>query len=168
MRPSPLSLSLYLSRPLYLSPAVQAVGLLCVGITGSYNGVCLRQQPTFNSQFMQTPVLSIVLFILAALLGAVGQFLYKSGAERTTGSWLSYLVNPLLLAGIVCYVLVMVLFVGAFKRGGAMSVLYPIYATTFIWAAIIAWLAFHEPIRMVNVAGMVLLVAGMCLMGMGK
>jgi drug/metabolite transporter (DMT)-like permease len=49
-----------------------------------------------------------------------------------------------------------------------MSVLYPVYATTFIWAAIIAHLAFHEPIRLVNVAGMLLLVAGMCLMGMGK
>ena len=117
---------------------------------------------------MRTPVVSIVLFIIAALLGAVGQFLYKSGAERTTGSWLSYLANPPLLGGIVCYVLVMVLFVGAFKRGGAMSVLYPIYATTFIWAAIIAWLAFHEPIRLVNVAGMLLLVAGMFLLGMGK
>jgi multidrug transporter EmrE-like cation transporter len=117
---------------------------------------------------MQTPLLSIVLFVFAALLGAVGQFLYKSGAERTTGSWLSYLANPRLLAGIVCYVLVMGLFVAAFKRGGAMSVLYPVYATTFIWAAIIAWLVFREPIRVVNVAGMLLLIVGMCLMGLGK
>jgi len=117
---------------------------------------------------MRTPVLSIVMFVVAALLGAVGQFLYKSGAERTTGAWWSYLANPPLLGGITCYVLVMGLFVGAFKRGGAMSVLYPVYATTFIWAAVIAWLAFHEPIRPVNVAGMLLLVAGMCLMGMGK
>ena len=117
---------------------------------------------------MQTPLLSIVLFILAALFGAAGQFLYKSGAERTTASPLSYLANPPLLGGIVCYILVMVLFVAAFKRGGAMSVLYPVYATTFIWAAIIARLAFNEPIRAVNVAGMLLLVGGMCLMGMGK
>ena len=117
---------------------------------------------------MQTPVLSIVLFVLASLLGAVGQFLYKSGAERMTGSWSSYLANPPLLGGIVCYVLVMALFVGAFKRGGAMSVLYPVYATTFIWAAIIAWWAFREPIRPVNVGGMLLLIAGMYLMGIGK
>ncbi len=117
---------------------------------------------------MHTPVLSIVLFLLAALVGAVGQFLYKSGAERITASWPSYVANPPLLGGILCYVLVMVLFVGAFKRGGAMSVLYHVYATTFIWAAVIAWLAFHEPIRPVNVAGMLLLVAGMCLTGIGK
>jgi multidrug transporter EmrE-like cation transporter len=117
---------------------------------------------------MQTPLLSIVLFILAALFGAAGQFLYKAGAERTTASAWSYMANPALLGGIVCYIVVMILFVAAFKRGGAMSVLYPIYATTFIWAAIIARLAFNEPIRAVNVAGMLLLVAGMCLMGVGK
>jgi hypothetical protein len=36
----------------------------------------------------------------------------------------------------------MALFVAAFKRGGALSVLYPVYATTFIWAAVIALMAY--------------------------
>jgi multidrug transporter EmrE-like cation transporter len=117
---------------------------------------------------MKTPLLSIVLFLLAAFFGAAGQYLYKSGAERTTASPWSYVANPPLVGGVVCYILVMVLFVAAFKRGGAMSVLYPIYATTFVWAAIIANFAFSEQIRAVNVAGMLLLAAGMCLMGLGK
>ena len=78
------------------------------------------------------------------------------------------MLNPLLLCGVVCYIGVMVLFVAAFKRGGAMSVLYPIYASTFIWGALIAWIAFAEPIRPVNVLGMVALIAGMFLMGVGK
>jgi multidrug transporter EmrE-like cation transporter len=73
-----------------------------------------------------------------------------------------------LLGGVACYLLVMVLFVAAFKRGGAMSVLYPVYASTFVWAMVIAWLAFNEPIRTANLAGMVLLIAGMYLMGVGK
>ncbi len=60
----------------------------------------------------------------------------------------------------------MVLFVAAFKRGGSMAVLYPVYASTFIWAALIAWLAFDHPIRPVHVAGMALLVCGMYLMGL--
>lgn len=117
---------------------------------------------------MQTPVTSILMFIIAALIGAMGQFLYKAGADRTTDSIASYILNPLLLGGVVCYVAVMMLFVAAFKRGGAMSVLYPIYASTFIWGAVIAWLAFHEPIRPINVLGMVVLVGGMFLMGVGK
>ncbi len=114
---------------------------------------------------MRTPLTSIVFFLLASLLGAVGQFLYKSGAERATPSLRGYLLNVRILGGVACYIAVMVLFVAAFKRGGELSVLYPIYATTFIWAAFIALAAYHTPIKPVNVAGMVLLIAGMYLMG---
>ena len=114
---------------------------------------------------MRTSPTAIVMFLVAAFLGALGQFLYKSGAERAGGSLASYLANARLLGGVVSYVAVMVLFVAAFKRGGALSVLYPVYATTFFWAALIGWLAFGETIRAVNVAGMLLLVLGMYLMG---
>ncbi len=113
---------------------------------------------------MKTPAISIVFFVLAALFGAVGQFLYKSGAERAVGGIASYLLNARLLGGVVCYVAVMVLFVAAFKRGGAMTTLYPIYASTFIFAALIAWWAFGQPIKPANVGGMALLIAGMYLM----
>ena len=114
---------------------------------------------------MQTPLLSILCFVAASLLGAVGQFLYKSGADAATGGWTSYLFNPRLCGGVICYTLVMVLFVAAFKRGGALSVLYPIYATTFIWAALIGWRWQDESIAPINVVGMLLLIAGMWLMG---
>jgi multidrug transporter EmrE-like cation transporter len=114
---------------------------------------------------MKTPVVSILLFVVAALAGAAGQFLYKTGAERAGGSVGSYLLNWRILGGVGCYVLVMVLFVGAFKRGGQLTVLYPVYASTFIWAALIAWWAWGTPVRPVHVAGMILLVAGMYLMG---
>jgi multidrug transporter EmrE-like cation transporter len=113
---------------------------------------------------MKTPAISIVFFVLAALFGAVGQFLYKAGAERAGGSAASYLLNARLLGGVVCYIAVMVLFVAAFKKGGAMTTLYPIYASTFIFAALIAWWAFGEPIKAVHVGGMALLMAGMYLM----
>ena len=105
------------------------------------------------------------MFVVAAFLGALGQFLYKSGADRASGSVASYLLNTRLLGGVLCYVAVMVLFVAAFKRGGSLTVLYPIYATTFIWAAIIAWLVYGTPIRLVNIGGMALLIAGMYFMG---
>src|SRR5438552_10114492 len=114
---------------------------------------------------MHTPVSSVGLFLAAALLGAWGQFLYKSGAERATGGLSSYLLNPRLLGGVICYVAVMVLFVAAFKKGGELATLYPIYATTFIFAALIALWAYGTPIKPVNIGGMVLLVAGMYFMG---
>jgi hypothetical protein len=112
-----------------------------------------------------TPVISVVLFVVAALLGAVGQFLYKSGAARAGGGLAGYVLNPRILAGVVCYVAVMVLFVAAFRRGGALSVLYPVYASTFIFAALIALGTDGTPIKAVNVLGMALPVAGMYFMG---
>lgn len=105
------------------------------------------------------------MFLGASLLGAVGQFLYKSGADLAGGSVASYVGNWRLLAGVGCYLGVMVLFVAAFKRGGSLSVLYPIYATTFIWAAFIGLAAYGTPIKPINYAGMAVLVFGMYLMG---
>jgi multidrug transporter EmrE-like cation transporter len=67
--------------------------------------------------------------------------------------------------GVVCYGAVMVLFVAAFKRGGSLAVLYPVYASTFVWAASISAAAFGTPLKPINIAGMGLLVAGMYCMG---
>ena len=114
---------------------------------------------------MTTPAISIVFFLIASFLGALGQYLYKSGSDIAGGTLASYLLNWRMLAGVVCYTAVMVLFVAAFKRGGALTVLYPIYATTFIWAAVIAMFAYGTPIKAINVSGMALLIAGMYLMG---
>ena len=105
------------------------------------------------------------MFLAAAVVGALGQFLYKSGADRTADTFRSYLLNWRLACGVVCYVAVMALFVGAFKKGGSLTVLYPIYASTFIWAALIAWWTYGTPIKTVNVAGMLLIILGMYLMG---
>jgi hypothetical protein len=105
------------------------------------------------------------MFVAAALLGALGQFLYKSGAEAATSGVLSYLANWRLLGGMACYIGVMALFVAAFKHGGQLTVLYPVYASTFIFAAVIALLAYGTPIKPVNIGGMLLLIGGMYLMG---
>ena len=114
---------------------------------------------------MKTSPIAVLLFVIAAFLGALGQFFYKSGAENTDDRIWSYLFNLRLLGGVICYIAVMVLFVAAFKRGGALTVLYPIYASTFIFAAIIAWFAYGTPIRAPHLAGFALLIAGMYLLG---
>ncbi len=114
---------------------------------------------------MTTPLSSVLYFLAASLLGAVGQYLYKSGADVAGATIGSYLINLRLWGGVVCYTAVMVLFVAAFKRGGSLTVLYPIYATTFIWAALLALMFYGTPIKPVNITGMALLIAGMYLMG---
>jgi drug/metabolite transporter superfamily protein YnfA len=117
---------------------------------------------------MKTDLMSIALFAIAALLGAIGQFLYKAGAEKAHSSLWSYAINPRILTGVVCYIAVMVLFVAAFRRGGSPAVLYPVYASTFIWAALIAQVVHKTQITQLNILGMVCLVLGMLLMGLKR
>ena len=114
---------------------------------------------------MKTSPYAIACFVVAALIGAVGQFLYKSGAEKADGGWLGYVLNWRIAVGVVCYIGVMVLFVAAFKFGGRLTVLYPIYASTFVWAALIALWAYGTPVKPVNIVGMAVLIVGMYLMG---
>ena len=104
-------------------------------------------------------------FLLASIFGALGQYLYKSGSNNTGESVVSYIANPRLIGGVLCYIGVMVLFVAAFKKGGSLTVLYPVYASTFIWAAILALMVYGTPIKPVNIMGMILLVSGMYFMG---
>jgi multidrug transporter EmrE-like cation transporter len=117
---------------------------------------------------MKTPWISIGLFVLASFLGAAGQFLYKAGTDRAValgGGPANYLANSQILGGVVCYTLAMACFVAAFRRGGTPGVLYPIYASTFLWAALIGLAVYQVPIRGVHVLGIILIVLGIALMG---
>jgi hypothetical protein len=53
--------------------------------------------------------------------------------------------SPWILGGMACYVAVMFLFTQAFRAGGTVTVLYPVYALTFIWAAIFGLVLFGLP-----------------------
>lgn len=114
---------------------------------------------------MKTTPLAILYFLFASVLGAVGQFFYKAGADQTRGNLQSHLLNSRILLGACCYIAVMVLFVAAFKQKASPSALYPLYATTFIWAALIEHVLYGRMISTANVAGMALLIGGMYLLG---
>jgi hypothetical protein len=111
---------------------------------------------------------SVALFLVASFLGAAGQFLYKAGTERAVtagGRLIHFVANGWIVTGIVCYVLVMACFVAGFRAGGSPAVLYPVYATTFIWAALIGRIAHGVAITPLHVAGMAMIIAGVALMG---
>ncbi len=114
---------------------------------------------------MKTTPAAILCFLAAAFLGALGQFLYKAGADRAGASLADYILNSRILLGVTCYLIVMVLFVIGFKLHGSPSALYPVYASTFIWAAFLDLLLYSKPILPANALGMLFLVGGMYLMG---
>ena len=114
----------------------------------------------------KTPLSAIGCVLAASVLGAAGQFLFKTASERASGGVIKFFFNPWVIAGMCCYLAVMGLFNVAFRKGGTVPVLYPVYASTFIWAALMALALYHDPIRPINVVGMALLVLGMLLMGL--
>jgi drug/metabolite transporter (DMT)-like permease len=117
---------------------------------------------------MRVPWTSAGLFLVASFLGAAGQFLYKVGTDRAVaagGRLVDFVANGWIAAGVICYGLVMACFVGGFRSGGSPAVLYPIYATTFIWAALIGRAVNGTAITPWHVGGMALIIAGVSLMG---
>ena len=91
----------------------------------------------------------------------LGQLLYKegSGASQLTDP-VSLLTNWRLLLGVGCYIAVMVLFVAAFRIGGELTVLYPVYATTFLWAAVLGVFLLDESFGVAKGLGVALIIAG--------
>jgi multidrug transporter EmrE-like cation transporter len=99
--------------------------------------------------------LPILLNLLAAFLGALGQYFYKIGAQKSQlGS---------IAIGVALFVGVMALFVLAYRFGGRISVVYPFYATTFVWGAVIGVFLEKEPWSNWNLAGLILILGGLTL-----
>lgn len=110
-------------------------------------------------------LIPIAIYLLAAFLGGVAQYLYKLGARRLSIQPI-YQNWPLLL-GLLTFISIMVLFILGLKVGDRMSVVYPVYATTFIWGALIAVYVGKEPFSIVQVFGIITIVIGVTLVAVG-
>ncbi len=113
---------------------------------------------------LNTPPLAIGSVLIASILGGIAPFLFEHGSKQLQGRITDFVLNPYIIAGMATYLAVMVFFTYAFRIGGSVKVLYPIYATTFIWAAVIAFYRHGNPIEPIHMAGMALLMAGIVCM----
>lgn len=100
----------------------------------------------------------ILINLFAAIIGACGQYLYKVGAARLKD--VPIYQNWQVILGMILFTLVMVLFIIAFRMGGRMSVVYPMYATTFLWGSLMGILIDKEPWNPIQLIGVVLVMVG--------
>jgi len=107
----------------------------------------------------------IVLNLVAAVLGALGQYLYKIGGLKL--GVIPLIKNWYLYTGMILFCVVMVLFVWAFRLGGRLGVVYPVYATTFIWGFLIATMLDQEPYSWVQVLGIGFIMVGVSCIALG-
>ncbi len=109
--------------------------------------------------------LPMFLHFLAGVFGAIGQYYYKKGGTRL-GS-IPLWQNWWILAGILSFCLVMAFFVFSYKLGGRISAVYPVYATTFIWGALLGHYLDNEALNPLTLAGIALILAGVAAVGLG-
>lgn len=110
-------------------------------------------------------LIPILLNLAAAVLGAVGQYLYKLGGARMGSTPL--VRNWPLFSGMALFCVVMVLFVIAFRLGGRLSVVYPVYATTFVWGTLLAVWFDHEPWTWMQMGGVAVILLGVTMVALG-
>ena len=112
---------------------------------------------------MNNQAVPLLIFQLAAFIGALGQLFYKKGSTQKKKYKSFLFVNLYIFSGMFLYFAVIGLFIIAYYLGGSLSVLYPSYATTFIWALILAGIFYRERITFTKIIGTLCIIGGIYL-----
>jgi drug/metabolite transporter (DMT)-like permease len=116
---------------------------------------------------MNTPVSSIVLVLVASLIGSLAMVLLKLGADRHRrkepfSRWISAISG-----GIALFLVSSVLYVLGIK-GGSLTILYPMVSTGYVWGLLWSRMFFGEPFNRHKVVGLSLVLAGVFFIGLGQ
>ena len=101
--------------------------------------------------------------LIATLITSAAQVLYKLGVSRSYSNF-SGLLNFDLFFGIFLYAVAGVVVLVSFKYG-QVSVLYPLFASSYIWVSILSFFKFGETISMGKLAGIFTIILGVALIG---
>jgi drug/metabolite transporter (DMT)-like permease len=108
----------------------------------------------------RTPVSAIVIVLFCTLLTSAGKTLWKFAAFRLP----AVLTNVPLLLGFALYAIAAVILIQLFKKG-EVSVLFPLYATSYIWVTLLAFFLFDEQLTLLKWAGIAAIIIGAALIG---
>ncbi|MEK6961131.1 MAG: EamA family transporter [Nanoarchaeota archaeon] len=108
-----------------------------------------------------TKTWAIILVIIMTGLTSSAQVMYKLAA-LPGASLMQVFLSPFLWIGIALYGLGFILLNIAF-RGGEVSTLYPIIATSYIWVAILSYFLFDEHLSLLKLIGIISIVIGVAL-----
>lgn len=113
---------------------------------------------------------SFILVVCCTIIGAGAQVLIKKGASALAGNptmletALAMVLTPALFAGYSMYGISTILLVLALRHG-QLSLLYPVFAMTYVWVTILSVVIFHESMNPYKLAGIVTIVAGIAVLG---
>ncbi|MEM2915742.1 MAG: hypothetical protein QXT19_00025 [Candidatus Woesearchaeota archaeon] len=105
---------------------------------------------------------AILLVIVCTLVTSIAQLLWKFGAMRLP----QVITNTPLLIGFATYIVAAFLLITSFK-GGEVSVLYPMYASNYIWVSLLSAFYLAEPLNTLKFAGMATIIVGVAMLSKG-
>jgi drug/metabolite transporter (DMT)-like permease len=103
----------------------------------------------------------IFLTLLAALVTSFAQFLFKKSVTKIDSirHLLLLVKNKGVMLGLACYAIGFVIYITALS-GGELSIVFPIFASSFIFVTIISAVTLKEKITMMRAAGVLLVFIG--------
>lgn len=116
---------------------------------------------------MKTKLWAIGLMFLTTLLTSAAQIFYKFGAAKLNFNLLEQLTNYPLIIGMALYIIGAFFVIISF-RGGDVSVLYPIVATSYIWVSFLSIYFLNEVMNIFKWAGIFVIFFGIVLIGYGS
>ena len=106
---------------------------------------------------------AVFLMFFCTLLTSIAQIFLKKGAMLLPNLF----TNLPLLIGCFLYGSAAIIFIIALK-GGELSVLYPIIATSYVWVSLLSGYYFNEMITQLKWFGILSIVIGVSLIGKGS
>jgi drug/metabolite transporter (DMT)-like permease len=116
---------------------------------------------------MATELWAIELVVLATILGSLGPIYLKRSAEDFSLNPKKLFKNRNLFIGLIFYAIGTVLFIAAL-RGGELSVLYPLIATSYIWISFLSIKMLKEKMNIYKWAGIFIIIIGITFIGFGS
>lgn len=115
---------------------------------------------------MGTKLSSIMLVVLCTLFTSVAQIFYKFGADKLSFNLLTIITNYHIIIGLAIYGIAAAILIIAL-RGGELTVLYPIIATSYIWVALMSSFFFNEIINVFKWLGIFTIIIGIIFISFG-
>ena len=116
---------------------------------------------------MATKLWAMLLVLFTTLLTSSAQILYKLGIPSLEFTIKGIFTNYYLISGLVLYGIGAILIIISF-RGGEVSVLYPIIATSYIWVSLLSVKFLGEAMNFFKWAGVIAIIGGIALIGLGS
>ena len=116
---------------------------------------------------MAVKIFSIILVLIAGLIGAFGAVMLKKGSAHLHRNFKGIFFNWHLIFGAALYGVSTVLFIFALKDSD-LSVMYPFVAVTYVWISLFSIKFFGEKMNKWKWLGIAAILVGVSLIGLGS